>query len=145
MDEVNLRAPHIWLTQAMKHTDWNFRKLKYKLPCPFSCRGRRGDGSASLHMPLWSVNTFGTQRYVLFPSCLSLSSQIAASQVNVMPWDLYVCDLGGQNLPVRYTLASEKPDSLGVPCLNSCQQTLSSSAFLSVGTEEIAFEGDPRF
>lgn len=25
-----------------------------------------------------------------------------------MPWDFNVCDLGGQNLPLRYTLASEK-------------------------------------
>lgn len=62
-----------------------------------------------------------------------------------MPWDLYVRDLGGQNPPVRYTLASKKADSLEVPCLNFCQQTVFSSTLLSLGTEKIGFKGDPRF
>lgn len=88
MDEVNLRALHIWLTHAMKHTEWNFRKLKYKLPRPFSFRGRRGAGSACLCVSLWYINTFSTRRYILFSSCWSLCSQTAASWVNVMPWDL---------------------------------------------------------
>lgn len=72
-----------------------------------------------------------------------------------MPWDFYVCDLRGQNLPLRYTVASKKADNLEVPCWNFCQQTVSSYSLIPRGGEEaggggaghkkITFTGDPRF
>lgn len=95
-------------------------------------------------MPLWQVNTFSTQWYAVFPSCMP-SSQIEASLVNVMPWDLYVCDLGGQNLPVKEMLASMKADHLEVPFRTLERHTVFSYALLSLGAETVAFKGDLRF
>lgn len=53
-----------------------------------------------------------------------------------MPWDFYVCDLRGQNLPLRYTVASKKADNLEVPCWNFCQQTVSSYSLIPPGGGE---------
>lgn len=150
MDEVNLRAPHIWLTQAVKHTEWNFRKLKYKLPCPFSWRGRRGDGVCLLaYAFLWYVNTLSTERYSAFLSCLSLSIQ-HHTKCDALG---FLCLWPGRSKPSFKTyIGIWETDHLEVPCLNFGQQTISFSLLSLVKgvregdvSEKITFQEDPRF